>query len=190
MAKIFKTTKHTEETNKKNGSSFWETVGGIALGAVYVAAAAASTQNEYNNAVRVAETIVPKYEGLRNRTIPTSEWEKMERAEKVFSQHARSMDGAAENAAKIHAVLLANRKFGSSYSSTAQTTQTRQMSLAEAQVLHSIYKSKFGGNAYLLPKSIILDADEKKRLFNAAVVLRENRQSYDADYLEAVLAHA
>lgn len=187
MAKIFKTNK--QEEPKKNGSSFWETVGGIALGAVYVAAAAASTQNEYNNAVRVMETIVPKYEGLRNRTIPTSEWDKLEHAEKVFAQHARTMDHAAENAAKIHAILLANRKFGSSYSRTAQT-QTRQMSLAEAQVLHSIYDSKFGGNEYLLPRTIVLDADEKKRLFDAAVVLRENRRSYDADYLEAILAHA
>ena len=175
---------------KNENSSFWGTLGGIALGAVYVAAAVGSAQNEYNDANRVMETLVPKYEGFRNHTIPTSDWEKLEHAEKVFSQHARSMDGAAENAAKIHAILLANRKFGESYSRTAQTTQTRQMSLAEAQVLHSIYKSRFGGNAYLLPKTIVLDEDEKNRLFNAAVVLRENRQSYDADYLEAVLAHA
>lgn len=175
---------------KNEKGSFWGTLGGIALGAVYVAAAVGSAQNEYNDAVRVMETLVPKYEGFRNHTIPTSDWEKLEHAEKVFSQHARSMDGAAENAAKIHAILLANRKFGESYSRTAQTTQTRQMSLAEAQVLHSIYKSRFGGNAYLLPKNIVLDEDEKNRLFNAAVVLRENRQSYDADYLEAVLAHA
>ena len=185
MANLF----NRNEKNKKD-SSLWETLGGIALGAVYVAAAVGSAQNEYNDAVRVMETLVPKYEGFRNHTIPTSDWEKLEHAEKVFAQHARTMDNAADNAAKIHAILLANRKFGDGYSRTAQTTQTRQMSLGEAQTIHGIYKSKFGGNTYLLPRTITLDENEKKRLFDAAVVLRENRQSYDADYLEAVLARA
>lgn len=190
MAKIFKTTKHTEESNKKNGSSFWETVGGIALGAAYVVAAAASTQSEYNTATQTMKTIVPKYTGLRNRTIPASDWDAMERAERVFEQHARSMDGAADNAATIHAVLLANRKSGSSYYSRSTHQNTDGMSLAEAQSINGIYESKYGGNEYLLPKTIVLSDAEKDRIFRAAVVLRENHRSYDSDYLEAILGRA
>ncbi len=188
MAKIFKTTKHTEESNKKNGSSFWETVGGIALGAAYVVAAAASTQSEYNTATQTMKTIVPKYTGLRNRTIPASDWDAMERAERVFEQHARSMDGAADNAATIHAVLLANRKSGSSYYS--RSTNTRQMSLAEAQTICGLYESKFGCMTCMFPKEIRLSDSEKDRIFQAAVVLRENDRSYDSEFLEAILARA
>ena len=184
MANLFNRNNRNEK-NKKD-SSFWETVGGIALGAVYVAAAVGSAQSEYNDAIRVMKT---KYDGLRNKTIPTSDWEKLERAEKVFSQRARSMDGAAENAAKIHAILLANRKFGSSYYSHA-TTQTRQMSLAEAQTICGLYESKFGCMTCMFPKEIRLSDSEKDRIFQAAVVLRENDRSYDSEFLEAVLARA
>lgn len=105
MANLF----NRNEKNKKD-SSLWETLGGIALGAVYIAAAVGSAQNEYNDAVRVMETLVPKYEGFRNHTIPTSDWEKLEHAEKVFAQHARTMDNAADNRVSSEEIRTSSRE--------------------------------------------------------------------------------
>lgn len=188
MANLFN---HNDRNNKNTGKDnggFWSTAAVIGVAILGAMAEVGNSQNAYNEALRTMEVVVPRYAGRRNRTIPSNEWERLERAEKVFEQRACTTDGAAENAAAIHAILISNRKFGSSTATTRQNTDG--MSLAEAQSINGIYESKFGGNEYLLPRTIVLSEDEKKRLFKAAVVLRENRRSYNADYLEAILAHA
>lgn len=194
MANLFnKKSNNTKSKTETTGNSIWSTLGTIAVAGLYVAAAVASNDPEYNSAVNTLNTIVPKYDGVRRVVIPASDWDKLEKAEKVFEKNANTREGAVEAAGKIHTILISNYKAGMK---PTRTTVTRtvyverpvdKMSLTEAQTIYNIYYAK---HKYTYVLGVQLNDAEKTQLFNAAVVLRDNNASYKANYLESVLANA
>ena len=203
MANLF----NRDRNNKKNDDkgSIWSTLGSIAIAGLYVAAAVAADDPEYNSAVEVMKTIVPKYDGLRRTQIPASDWDKMSAAEKVFEKNANLKDDAISNASKIHMILLSNhRKESTPHTATRVVVveerrpinvADHKMSCTEAQSVYNIYMEKYKWQINLAAYSfnsprLALTDSECQTIFQAATVLRENKAPYKANELEKLLSYA
>ncbi len=187
MARLFNS-RDSHDNGKKDSSGFWSTAAVIGVAILGAMAEAGNKEMEYNDALNTLETVVPRYEKTRNTLISTFDWNRMKKAEEVFEACSRTKDGAAENASRVHAVLIANQCVGDLYKKPAKTREgVVEMDSDEAQSIWNIYTNKYvpWGN-----ETVILSNAEKEALCRAAVVLRKKGLSVRAGQLERLLARA